>query len=67
MKKSDSPSRQQNAHLHDIPDIDIIDLENDGDNLSDTNGAFKMKDLDADAKSAIIDEILAFFEGYAVF
>lgn len=37
MKKSDSPSRQQNAHLHDIPDIDIIDLENDGDNLSDTN------------------------------
>ena len=37
MKKSDSPSRQQNAHLHDIPDIDIIGLENDGDNLSDTN------------------------------
>lgn len=35
MKKSNGSSEQKSTHLHDIPDIEIIDLENDGDDLSD--------------------------------
>lgn len=56
MKKSNSSSEQQSRPLHDIPDIEIIDLENDGDvvpgdstedNMSETNNS--VEDFDNDS------------------